>query len=140
MPPISNMDDTIDSRDVIARIGELEDAIVDEMELLADHPLEPVTPAAKTRLDNIEELEGELAVLKALAAEAEKYTSDWDDGTVLVRDSYFKQYAMEFADDIGAITGDACWPYTCIDWDAAARDLRMDYTAVDFDGVTYWVR
>lgn len=27
-----------------------------------------------------------------------------------------------------------------IDWERAAEELRMDYTAVDFDGVTYWVR
>jgi len=28
----------------------------------------------------------------------------------------------------------------CIDWKAAARDLQVDYTEVDFDGVSYWIR
>jgi hypothetical protein len=28
----------------------------------------------------------------------------------------------------------------CIDWNEAASELQMDYTAVEFDGVTYWVR
>ena len=32
------------------------------------------------------------------------------------------------------------WPYTCIDWEQAARELRYDYTSVDFDDVTYWIR
>ena len=32
------------------------------------------------------------------------------------------------------------WPNTCIDWDQAAGELKMDYSAVDFDGVTYWIR
>ncbi len=34
----------------------------------------------------------------------------------------------------------AQWPYTCIDWDEAARQLQMDYASVDYDGVTYWIR
>jgi hypothetical protein len=25
-----------------------------------------------------------------------------------------------------------------INWEAVANDLKMDYFAVDFDGVTYW--
>lgn len=32
------------------------------------------------------------------------------------------------------------WPYTCIDWEHAAKELRYDYSAADFDGVTYWIR
>jgi hypothetical protein len=47
---------------------------------------------------------------------------------------------MQLAEDIGAINGDATWPNNCIDWDQAAKELRMDYTAVDFDGITYWIR
>ena len=36
--------------------------------------------------------------------------------------------------------GGASLAATCIDWAQAARELRMDYTSVDFDGVTYWIR
>jgi hypothetical protein len=83
----------------------------------------------------------ERAALVALAEEAEGYASDWADGAaVLIRDSYFETYAQELADDIGAINSDASWPNDCIDWERAARELQMDYTAVDFDGVTYWIR
>lgn len=57
----------------------------------------------------------------------------------LIRDSYFRDYAEELAEDIGAIPENRSWPMFNIDWDAAAKELQMDYSAVDFDGVTYWI-
>ena len=113
---ISNMDDVIDSRDVIARIEDLEDG---------------------RKLDK-----GEKAELKALKELAEQGESidDWKYGAQLIRDSHFKDYAEELAEDCGDIKKETHWPHTCIDWDQAARELQMDYTSVDFDGVTYWVR
>lgn len=112
----TNMDDLIDSRDVIEAIEELES---DGYSFVED---------------------SELRALKALAEEASDYASDWHYGEVMIRDSYFKEYAMELADELGAISRETEWPQTCIDWDQAARELQMDYTSVDFDGVTYWVR
>ena len=82
----------------------------------------------------------EYRALESLANEAEGCAADWQYGETLIRDSYFKEYAMELADDIGAVKSDAGWPNNCIDWDQAARELQMDYTSVDFDGVTYWIR
>lgn len=114
---ISNNDDIIDSREVIERIEELE--------------------ADDERTDDESE---ELKALQALAADAEGYADDWRHGAALIRDSYFETYAQEFAEEIGAINGEARWPNSCIDWEQASRELQMDYTSVDFDGVTYWVR
>lgn len=37
------------------------------------------------------------------------------------------------------IQDNAGWPNYCIDWDRAARDLKMDYTEIDFGGVSYWI-
>lgn len=136
---LTNGDDIIDSRDVIARIEELEEEIASERELLADHPEEPNTAARQFRVDAIAELTEELAPLKSLADEGEN-CSDWAHGETLIRNSYFQTYAEELAEDIGAIDANATWPNNCIDWERAARDLRMDYTSLDFDGVTYWVR
>ena len=128
---ISNGDDIIDSRDVIARIEELtemRDAFIES---------EPSAIAwAEAEPDNAEEL----TALEALAEEASGYAADWRYGETLIRDSYFERYAQELADDIGAIPSNAEWPCTCIDWERAARELQMDYTSVDFDGVTYWIR
>jgi pyruvate/2-oxoglutarate dehydrogenase complex dihydrolipoamide acyltransferase (E2) component len=203
MTDISNSDDVIDSRDVIARIEELEDSrkpwaagwnmpgympdsepcafasweeardyLVAELERAADEAeeeTEEATDYAETAarfaglpdesevgetvgayhwwIGNTEnegfesaEEQAEHRALKALADEASGYAADWEYGETLIRDSYFKEYAQELADDIGAINRDATWPNDCIDWDRAARELQMDYTSVDFAGVTYWVR
>lgn len=82
----------------------------------------------------------ELAALIAFRDEMKGYCSDWDSGETLIRDSYFEDYARELAEDIGAIPDDAKWPCNCIDWEKAARELQMDYTSAEFDGVTYWAR
>lgn len=118
----TNSDDVIDSRDIIERIADLEATVTDE----GDGP--------------DEDERAELVILKALAAEGYYSASDWEYGETLIRDSYFEEYAQELADDIGAINSEATWPNDCIDWERAARELQMDYTSVDFDGVTYWVR
>ena len=47
---------------------------------------------------------------------------------------------MDLAEDIGALQHATGWPANCIDWDEAARQLQMDYSAIDFDGVIYWIR
>ena len=117
---ITNFDDMIDSRDIIARIDELASDVADD---IAD-----------------DDEKAELVALKALEAEAEPYAPDWRYGAQLVRYSYFKEHAQELAEDIGAINSDATWPNNCIDWDEAARQLQQDYTEVDFGGVAYWVR
>lgn len=83
--------------------------------------------------------EAELVALLEFAKEGEGF-SDWPHGEVFVRDSYFETYARELADDLGLIRDDAVWPATCIDWEQAARELRMDYSSAEFDGVTYWAR
>jgi len=110
-------DDIIDSRDII-------DAISDLIESGANPDL--------------------LAMLQGLAAEAADYSEGWEYGVPLVRDSYFIHHAMEFAEDCGMFNvsrnSAARWPYNCIDWEKAARELQWDYTAVRFNGVTYWVR
>jgi len=114
---ISNMDDVIDSRDVIERIEEIEAEICDG------------------DFSN----EDELATLKALADEAETYAPDWKYGEALIRDSYFVEYVQEMLEDCGDIPKDLPH-YIEIDWQKTARNIRVDYTAVEFGGVTYWIR
>lgn len=57
----------------------------------------------------------------------------------LIRDSYFETYAQDFAEDIGA-TPKTGWPGNHIDWEAAALELRQDFSSVDIDGEDYWFR
>lgn len=117
---ISNMDDTIDSRDIMERIKELED-ITD------------------TDINTAEEQE-ELKVLRALAEEG-KQSPDWEYGEQFINKNYFTEYCEELCKDIGDIPQDLPWHIANhIDWDGVAREIRMDYVAVDFDGETYFIR
>ena len=111
--PIDNSEDIIDSRDVIERIEWLEGT------------------------DDTDE-QGELETLKALAEEAEGYAPDWQYGEALIRESYFAEYAIEML-VAGELPSDIPW-YIEIDEEATARNIQMDYTEVDFDGVSYWIR
>jgi len=142
MTDISKYDDIIDSRDVIARIDELESEIDDLKEQLTELEVEDedTTVECEEINDQMDALEEELAPLKALAEEASSYSADWRFGETLIRDSYFKEYAMDMAEDIGAIGQKVSWPLDCIDWDQAADALKQDYTSVDFDGKEFWIR
>ena len=132
---ISNTDDIIDSRDVIARIEELE-AERDEYEAAR---AESTAMMLSWEQQNEDEA-AELAALCALRDQGDD-SSDWQYGETLIRDSYFRDYAQELAEDCGdVIWAELRWPLTCIDWAQAAHELQMDYTSVDFDGVTYWIR
>lgn len=120
---IDNTMDIIDSRQIIERITELEDweQITEEMDS-----------------DDREELEA----LRALVAEAEGYSPDWSYGVPLIRDTYFEEYAQQTAEDTCPISGGMPnhWPFDCIDWKRAARELQQDYTSIEFDDVTYWIQ
>ena len=115
---ISNTQDVIDSRDVIKRIEELED-----FEELDD--------------DEKEELEA----LRKLAKDGENYAPDWFHGAGLIHEDYFTEYCEELCKDIGDIPQELPWYITNhIDWDGVADEIKADYTEVDFDGATYFVR
>jgi len=86
--------------------------------------------------DDLTEIER--TILEDLASEGETL-EDWHYGVTLIRDSYFIDYARQFATACGRGRV-AQWPATCIDWNQAAAELQMDYTPVEFDGVTYWAR
>ncbi len=81
----------------------------------------------------------EYEALKDLADEASQYAEDWDYGVTLIRYSYFTAYCQELCDDIGALPKNTP-DYIVIDWEATARNLRVDYTEVSFGGVAYLIR
>ena len=114
---IDNSKEIIDSRDIIARIEYLENMKEEDYE------------------------QEELTNLKELAEQGENNASDWIHGSVLVRDSYFQEFAENEADELGLMNESSnSWPFNHIDWEAAAEELQQDYCEIDFDGVTYWVR
>jgi len=104
---IDNFDDVIDSRDVIARIEELEgerealqleidDAETQWLKTEAGtneaHAVVDRRQAAYVALDawTASDDADELRILKALADEASGYAADWTHGETLIRDSCFK--------------------------------------------------
>jgi hypothetical protein len=136
---IDNTQDYIDSRDVIARIAELEPDMV-KREQATDNT--KLTQEEHDRLwdDLHEEPEyQELLQLRALTEECKDHP-EWPDGITLIRDGYFREHAQSVAEDIGAISSDFQWPLGHIDWEAAADALKMDYTEVDFEDAVYWMR
>lgn len=121
---ISNSEDILDVRDIIERVEELREQ----------------------RDEGLDESDTEeLATLESLLDALQGYGGDhqWEGAwypVTLIRDSYFEDYAQELAEDIGAINRDATWPNNCIDWEKAASELKIDYSTVEFGGVTYWYR
>lgn len=155
---ISNTDDIIDLRDVIERVEELEDELTarheaggfmsdfDDWILNSRDNSDPIHAAfgdeglsVQTDIEDLYKFRALLDECKAAGWGDEQWRGDWYPVT-LIRDSYFQDYAQEFAEDCGTLTKGDTWPYTCIDWEQAARELQMDYTSVEFDGVTYYTR
>ena len=122
--------DVIDVRDIIARFEELETTLSSD-----DYHTDAELTDAQNELNALTAI---LADLQGLGGD-EQWRGDWYPVT-LIRDSHFRDYAEELADDCGLIPKDAQWPLTCIDWDKAASELQWDYSSVDIDGVTYWTR
>ena len=150
-------DDYIDSRDVIRAIKELTDERDDLQEAVAakqeEHEQSFTLPelAREEIGEELADAEGaleewnrdngeELAALESLQEQAEGYSEDWRYGAQLIRDDKFIEYAQQLAEDIGAIARDQQWPLNCIDWEEAAKELKMDYTSVEFGNYEYWLR
>ena len=149
--PIDWSANTLDSSDIEGRLRYLEREIE-----IDDETREEIVEWSKTKtsedsdeagpkpyLDDDEraELLEELTGLKEFTTYATSYSGGWNSGATLIADDYFVDYAKEYAENVGAIEEEARWPATHVDWDAAADDLRTDFTSVeDPDGNTWWVR
>lgn len=70
---------------------------------------------------------------------------------ILIRESHFAEYAREVAEDsYSQEISAARWPFTCIDWEQAAKELNDDYTPVELrpldengeecNAITYYYR
>ncbi len=124
---ISNSDDMIDVRDVIARIEKLE-AMIEGEAFEGEY----------------EDDRNELALLQSLMDKmkgyggGEQWRGDWYPVS-LIHDSYFVEAMEQLCEDIGDFPNGVPGYYV-IDWEATAENLRAYYSSVEFDGVTYWYR
>jgi hypothetical protein len=124
--------DVIDVRDIIERIEDLKNNYGN------DEGTDEGWTGTDQEWDELALLQATMSDLKGEGGD-EQWRGDWYPLT-LIRESYFQDYAQELAEDIGAVNRDATWPNNCIDWEQAARELRMDYTITQIDGVTYFFR
>jgi antirestriction protein len=139
----------LNTRDLAKRQSELQDELKGQELLLADleeevseddnaDELMESIQLAREDLENWKvEYQDELDELDRLESEI---GGDWNYGETLIPEDDFVDYAMELADDIGVMDKHASWPFNHIDWEAAAKELEMDYTQVEFQGETYLVR
>jgi len=142
---IDNGQDIIDSRDVIARIEELEAELLDLEETLDDlvttfGEAEDKEEAAEAIVEWKESEGEELKALKELAEEASG-SPDWAYGEALVSENYWTEYCEGLCKDIGDLPQELPWYIeNHIDWEGVAGEIKADYMEVDFDGVAYFIR
>lgn len=114
---------SLDSRDIIERIEDLEGAD-DESPLSEDDA-------------------AELKALKELAGECEGY-SDWNHGEQLIREDCFVDHITELINDCYEMPKEmdsGKWPFNhmTMDYEAAAEEAEQDYTTVSFMGHDYLI-
>lgn len=142
--PFDKYDSTAMGQDVLDAVQEIRDAATDEW-------LETQPESVREEVADWDDLTDEQreAVAAEMAAEDVEFINEveavvdtfYDFSNLhLIADSYFTEYAREFANDIGAVADAYSWPASHIDWDAAADALKVDYSEVELLGVTFWAR
>jgi hypothetical protein len=124
----STNSDIIDVEDLIARHQELDDRVSasedpdgwEDTDALAEGPLDD------TEYDELHAISDLLDQI------------GHSGGGLLVRDSYFQEYARTLAEDISDVRDLSGWPFDYIDWERAADSLKHDITDVTYDGIDYW--
>lgn len=129
-------DDILDSRDLENRLAELDEEFEGWQ-------------SEKKKEDNLWEDEDLLKVWENEFEEGEEHKAinnlkecvdgmQWNDGITFIHENHFENYAREYAEDCGYIKEDVGWPYSCIDWEKAARELKSDYACITFRGEIYY--
>ena len=143
------MPNIIDTRDLQKRLEELEGELEalqeavndaeDDLSETTDEDVDAAHEAHEEALSDLKEWEDEnleeLEELRILRDEI----PEWRHGESLINDDYFVEYAQDLAEDLGMDRSQP-WPYSCIDWDRAADELKMDYSSCEYQGNTYWFR
>lgn len=96
--------------------------------------------------EQVEYVQRYVALCNDLGIEpADPDTLEWhanNQEPTLIAEDDFEEYAEELATDLGYIDDEQGnrWPFNHIDWEAAADELKQDYTTVEYDGDTYYIR
>ncbi len=125
----------LDVRDMIARVEQLE-------VLRQPGPVDTGNPddefeAQDDLFAELAKLEGILAELRGCGGD-EEWRGAWYPVT-LIRESDFTDYCQESLEDWGVISKDLPG-FVKIDWEGTADNMRIDYSSVEIDGITYFYR
>ncbi len=143
MTTIDNKQDVLDVRDIIERFKELESMFDDAMEDIPDNERGNKDNARWVKWEESEEAE-EFKTLSELLDELkgnggdEQFRGDWYP-IALIRESYFTDYIEDELKDCGYIPKDLP-SWIDINWESTAENCKVDYSELEFDGVTYYYR
>ncbi len=83
------------------------------------------------------EFDDELKLLRQVNEQGSDYSSDWSRGVRLIHDNVFTEYVREMIEEEYDTSK---WPYRHIDYDSASEEMKSDYTVIEADGETYYIR
>lgn len=91
-------------------------------------------------LQSFEPEEAELAAqVRAELESASQALEELGEDGLYIHEYAFTDYAMQVADDLLGMDFGS-WPCTYINWESAARELRLGYKRVDICGEPYYTR
>lgn len=159
-------ENVLDSRDIIARAEELQEQYDDLLAAVEDatndlegylktnspeedgDALEELKDTREEALLNLHEFntfeKDELDLINEVIKQGED-CADWRYGESLIKEEYFQDYTEHLVDDCYELPKEMTsgeWPYRhmTIDWEAAAEELKQDYTEIDCGDNTYYIR
>lgn len=132
-------------------LDNLQETVTDAEELLAELMADRECRLVNTEIDaeealitartDLKEWEDENAEeLEELDTLETEVGSEWMHGEILIPEDEFEDYARDPATNTGTVSVNNRWPLNHIDWDAAAEELRVDYSEADYQNVTYYFR
>jgi flagellar hook-basal body complex protein FliE len=86
----------------------------------------------------------ELDTLTEVIRQGEE-ASDWSYGEGLIHESYFTQYTEDLIKDCYELpkefeSGKWPWKHMTLDYEGAAEEAKSDYSTIDVEGHTYYIR
>lgn len=134
------LDDVWDTRDLIELYETLETELMGEYLEKATNDQEFSEWLESTPNELHTDLKQVLSVLEELKGNGgdEQWRGDWYPVT-MIAEHYFTDYAEELLKDCGDLPQEIPH-YIEIDWEATADNIKVDYSAIEIDGTTYYFR
>ncbi len=115
-----------DSRDLIEYRNELVNELPENWEEQAENWVVP------------EEIEHYQAI-NGFCEELENHCPDLLHGATVIHEDYFMEYCQDLLDDCGNIPKN--FPtWIEIDWNKTTENMKVDYSGVEYNGETYYIR